>query len=87
MNGKVYTKLPIYKDRKLTNQIVFMELIKTCGELSLFKYSTFDPGSIDSKEKIDQYFLYNGTRLHLVLDEKTLPNICKHFGVTYSYGQ
>jgi hypothetical protein len=87
MNGKVYTKLPLYKDRKPTNQMVFMEHIKTCGELSLYKYSTFDPGSIDSKENIDQYFLYNGTKLHLALDEKTLPNICKHFGVSYSYAK
>jgi len=87
IDGKVFTKLPLYKEGKPTSQMVFMELIKNNGELSLYKYTTFNLGSPDPKEKIDQFFLYNGNKLHLVLDEKTLPNICKHFGVTYTYSR
>ena len=86
-DGKVYTKLPLYKDGKPTNKMMFMEHIKTCGELSLYKCTMCNLGSPDPKETIDQYFLYNGTKLHLALDEKTLPNICKHFGVSYSYAK
>ena len=86
-DGKVYTKLPLFKDGKPTNKMMFMEHIKTCGELSLYKLSVRDFDSPNPKEKIEQYFLYNGSKLHLALDEKTLPNICKHFGVAYSYAR
>jgi len=61
--------------------MVFMELVKTVGDLSLYKLEIEDMGSPSSKFKIYCYFLYNGKKLHLALDETTLPNICKHFEV------
>jgi hypothetical protein len=84
VNGKVFNKLPVYKEGKQTGQMKFMELIKTVGELSLYKLEEPDNGSTLMDAKIYSYFLYNGDKLHLALDEKTLPNICLHFGLTYS---
>jgi hypothetical protein len=81
MDNKVFTKLPLYVDRKPTGKMVFMELLKTVGDLSLYKLEIEDIGAPRSKCKIYCYFLYNGNKLHLALDEKTLPNICKHFEV------
>jgi|WetSurMetagenome_2_1015567.scaffolds.fasta_scaffold90250_2 hypothetical protein len=85
LNSKVYTKLPLYKNGEPTNKMAFMELIKTVGELSLYKLEQPDNGSTLMDAKIYSYFLYNGDKMHLALDEKTLPNICKNFGITYYY--
>jgi len=85
LNDKVFTKLPLYKDGKPTNRTAFMELIKNHGELSLYKFSMCNFVSSNPEDKIYCYFLYKGDKLHLALDEKTLPNICKHFGLTCVY--
>jgi len=85
LKGKRFTKLPLYKDGKPTGQMVFMEQIKTCGELSLYKFEMCDFGPSTLNDWVYLYFLYKGDNLHLTLDEKTLPNICKHFGLAYSY--
>jgi hypothetical protein len=79
MNGKVYTKLPLYKDGKATGKVVFMELIKTCGDLCLYKYGMCKPETPDPKMKVYCYFLYNGTKLYKALDEETLANIDRNF--------
>jgi hypothetical protein len=84
LNGKEFTKLPLYKDGKPTGKMVFMERIKTFGELSLYKFRLCDVGPYVLDDLADFYFLYKGINLHLALDEKTLPNICKHFGLAYS---
>ena len=83
-NGKEFTKLPFYMDGKPTGQMVFMERIKTCGELSLYKFGMYDSGPYILEDMVYFYFLYKGDILHLALDEKTLPNICKHFGIAYT---
>ncbi len=83
-NSKVFVKLPVYKNEKPTNQMAFMELIKTHGDLSLYKLLYLDLGSSNLGDKTYRYFIYNGKRLHLALDEKTLPNICLYFGLNYA---
>ena len=79
MNGKVYTKLPLFKDGKATGEEVFMELIKTCGDLCLYKYGMCKLETPDPKMKVYCYFLYNGTKLYKALDEETLANIDRSF--------
>jgi hypothetical protein len=85
LEGKVFTNLPVYKNGKPTGQMKFLELVKTQGELSLYKLEEPDSGSTLMDAKIFSYFLYNGDKMHLALDEKSLPNICKEFGVNYHY--
>lgn len=82
INGKIFNKLPLYENGKPGKQSAFMELIKTHGNLSLYKLGYYDLGSADPNEISYHYFLYNGTKLHLALNEKTLANICLYFGVS-----
>jgi hypothetical protein len=79
MNGKIYTKLPLYKEGKATGKEVFMELIRRYGELCLYKYGMCKLETPDPKIKIYCYFLYEGTRLHMALNAEMLANIDKSF--------
>jgi hypothetical protein len=91
LNGKVFNKLPLYQVGKQTNKMVFMELIKTKSDLSLYKYEYFNYGrsAYDFKDlnaKLFSYFLYdNGRKLLMELDEKSLLNVCKLFGLPVRY--
>jgi len=82
LNGKVYDKLPVYENGQPGKQSAFMQLIKSHGDLSLYKLGYHDVTSSDPREISFQYFLYNGTKMHLKLNEKSLANICLNFGVT-----
>ena len=86
VNGKVFNKLPLYKDGKPTGQMAFMELIKTSGGSSLYQYGmTDDFVSPNLQVRNYNYFLYNGDKLQQELDEKSLPDIFKSFGITCVY--
>jgi hypothetical protein len=84
-NGKVFTKLPVCRDGKTKCRMQFMELIKKVGELSLYKLEEPDLGLTMPNAKLYSYFLYNGDKMHLALDEKSLPNICRVFRISYHY--
>jgi hypothetical protein len=66
LNGKVFTRLPLYKNGKPTGQMVFMELIKTVGELSLYELEEPDFGTTLRNAKIFSYFPYIIWKLHLL---------------------
>ena len=83
VNGKVFNKLPVYKEGKQTGEMKFMELIKTVGEMNLYKFEEPDNGSTLMDAKIYNYFLFSGDKYLLTVDEKSLPNICNVFGLTY----
>jgi hypothetical protein len=81
--GKVYVKLRLYQDNKPTNKLAFMELVGTWNNLKLVKY-TLQNIEFSDKSESSQYFLYNGSKFHLQLDERTLKNTCNAFGLDYS---
>jgi hypothetical protein len=85
VNGKVFNKLPLYKNGKPTGQMVFMELIGTQGELSLYRYESFNFESVKPHDIVVNFAIYNGDKLHLSLTDKTLPNVCKYFGLQLAY--
>jgi len=78
MNGKVFTRLPLYESGKPTGQLVFMELVKNCYDFDLYRYEYINT---NLNGKVISYFLYNGDKLHLALDEKSFSNISRHFGI------
>jgi len=81
LNGKVFTRLPLYENGKPTNQTVFMELIRDCYGFSLYKY---EYSNTNLNGKVSSFFLYDGNRLHLALDEKSMSNIFDHFKISYA---
>ncbi len=90
LNGKEFTKLPLFENGKQTNKMVFMELIKTQSDSSLYKYAYYNYGRsaydfTDLNAKRYSYFLYKDNRLFMELDEKSLLNVCKSFGLSVRY--
>ena len=84
VESKVFTILPVYKNGNPTGQLAFMEMVKTVGDLSLYRTELNDIVASDLNDKQYQYFLYNGDEFRLALNEKSLPNVCKVFGLTYT---
>jgi hypothetical protein len=80
LDGKVFNKLNLTIDGKPTNRMVFMELVKTRGGSSLYKYYRFD---------VDQphycYYIYKGNQFCYALDgsmdSKKLKNLFRYFGL------
>ncbi len=83
-NGKVYNKLRLYEDNKPTNQMAFMELIKTWNDLSLYRLKVQNLESGLSRNESQKYYLYNGTNYHMQLDDRSLRTTCKEFGLNYA---
>lgn len=68
IHGKVFKKLPLYLDGKITDRNVFMELVKIQGDMSLYKYNT----SIYSPNlKMVSFLLFRGDELVFEYDEKS----------------
>ena len=82
-DGKVYVKLPLYEDNKPTNKLAFMQLVGTWNNLKLVKLTVQNMES-DLNSESSQYYLYNGSKFHLQLDDRTLKNTCIAFGLDYA---
>jgi hypothetical protein len=67
-NGKVFRKLPLYQDGKITDKMVFMEMVKNQDDMTLYKYynSSYSPN-----QKTASYLLYKGDKLVFEYDEKS----------------
>ena len=79
--GNCIINYVLYEDNKPTDQKVFMELIKTWNGLSLYRFTFND---IQPSEGTERYYLYKGTDYHAQLDDRSLKNTCKQFGVDIS---
>jgi hypothetical protein len=82
-HGKVYVKLRLYEDNKPTKKMAFMELVGTWNNLKLVKLTTAKIG-VGSMVKSNQYLLYDGSKFHLQLDDRSLKNTCSAFGLDYA---
>jgi hypothetical protein len=81
-DGKVYVKLRLFEDNKPTDKMAFMELVGTWNNLKLVKLTVQNIGFGITKES-SRYFLYNGSKYHLQLDDRSLKNTCNTFGLNY----
>ncbi len=81
-DGKVYVKLRLFEENKPTNKMAFMELVGTWNNLKLVKLSVENIG-FGAATKSSQYYLYNGSKYHLQLDDRSLKNTCNTFGLNY----
>ncbi len=82
-DGKEYVKLRMYEDNKPTNKLAFMEVMGTWNNLKLVKF-TFQNIGFASQTQSSQYYLYNGSKFHLQLDDRSLINTCNAFGLDYA---
>jgi hypothetical protein len=82
-DGKVYVKLRLFEDNKPTNKLAFMEVLGTWNNLNLVKLNV-ENIEFSDKSETSQYYLYEGSKYHLQLDDRTLMNTCIAFGLDYS---
>jgi hypothetical protein len=68
LNGKVFKKLPLYLDGKITEKLVFMELVKNQNDMTLYRYNS---SSYNPYQKVVSFLLYKGDQLVFQYDEKS----------------
>src|SRR5664279_2102612 len=81
IDGKVFDKMPLYKNGKSTGRLVFMELVRTRDGFNLYKYEYWDIESAKPYEMIKTAYLFNGDNFQMQIDEKTLADVCNFFGL------
>ncbi len=85
VEGKIFNKMPLYKYGKPTGDMAFMELLQKKGELSLYRYETFNFESVKPHDTVANFAIYDGDKLHLALTDKTIENVFKYFGLQLNY--
>jgi hypothetical protein len=86
LDGKQYDKLELNKKGKNAPGEVFMELMKTRDDLSLYRLSHIDYDSDPAFQKVDNYYVYKNGKLYLELSNKSLPSVLQYFEVKYVIG-
>jgi len=79
-NGEVYVKLRLYEGNKPTNKLAFMELVGTWNNLNLYRLAV---KNLELDES-NRYYLYEGSKYHMQLDNRSLKNTCNAFGLNYA---
>jgi hypothetical protein len=83
VDGKQHDKLLLNKKGKEATSEVFMELMKTRDDLSLYRLSHVDYESYPAFQKVDNYYVYQNGKLYLELSNKSLPSVLQYFDVKY----
>jgi hypothetical protein len=65
LNGCEFDKLPLYKNGKITNREVFMELVDNTNGMNVYRYGRYRKNCITTEIAVHDYYLYDGKRLHL----------------------
>jgi len=73
LNGCEFDKLPLYKNRKITNHMAFMELVDRANGMNLYRYGHYRNNCFTTKKTVHNYYLYDGNRLHLATNTVELP--------------
>jgi hypothetical protein len=76
-NGNVYMKMPEMQDNKPTGKTVWMELLAVRNGFSIYKYDSFLP----SGQAVTDFYVFEGERYVLQLDEKNTANVLSFFGL------
>ena len=85
VDNKTFNKMMLYKKGKPTGRMEFMELVKTSSDLSLYRYDHWNYDAPLPFASVTSYFIYNGDKLHLELNEETFPTVCRFFGLQANY--
>jgi hypothetical protein len=91
-NGREFVKMPVFKNNKASGKYEFMELLKTRGDLGLYRLEISQVTADETNEvvvtnpdgKLYLYYLYKDDKPYLKLDNKTLPNILAAYGFAFS---
>jgi hypothetical protein len=92
VNGREFVKMPVFRNNKASGNYEFMELLKTRGELSLFRMEisqitadeTNETVVSDPNGKLYFYYLYKDDKPYMELDNRSLPNVLAAYGLAFS---
>jgi hypothetical protein len=92
VNGREFVKMPLFRNNNASGNYEFMELLKTRGELSLYRLEitqitadeTNETVVTDPNGKLYLYYLYKDNKPYLKMDNKSLPNILAAYGFAFS---
>jgi len=73
LNSCEFDKLPLYKNGKITNRMVFMELVDRANGMNIYRYGHCRNNCFRTKKTVHNYYLYDGNRLHLATNNIELP--------------
>ncbi len=76
INGSEFDKLPLYKNGKITDRQVFMELICESKGCRLYRYGYCKSKCIKARKIVYNYYIYKGENLHLATNSLEMPNVC-----------
>jgi hypothetical protein len=85
LDGAFFEKKELFFNGKPTGKVAFMELLKTRGDLSLYRNVVWDAGIAGADKRRADYYVYRGDELYLTANAKALPNALNFFGVKWSY--
>lgn len=80
LNGKVFRRLSINRNGKHSNEMIFMELLKTKDGYSLYKHNRHDDES-----PYDCYYIYRDDQFCYALDKSMAPNRIKNLLNYFGY--
>jgi hypothetical protein len=83
IDGKQFDKLELNKKGKDVPSEVFMELVKTRDDLSLYRLSHVDYDLYPDSQKVNNYYVYKNGKQYLELTDKSLPSVLQFFDVKY----
>jgi hypothetical protein len=83
LDGRQFDKLELDKKGKDATREVFMELVKSRDDLSLYRLSHVDYELYPDNQKVDNYYVYQNGKLYLKLSDKSLPSVLQYFDVNY----
>ena len=76
LNDCEFHKLPLYENGKITNHMVFMELVCRSKECALYRYGHCKIKCVQSTGGVSNYYIYKGKNLHMASDCIGLPQAC-----------
>jgi len=80
-DGRIFERMPVYKDDKITGSSSLMELIGMKGELKLFHHVSTET-SVSQMLSYSQYFIFRNGDYILQLTDQSGPGLLKFFGLT-----
>jgi hypothetical protein len=78
LNGCEFYRLPLYENGKITNHMVFMELVCRSKECALYRYGHCKIKCVQSTGGVSNYYIYKGKNLHMASDCIGLPQACRY---------
>ncbi len=85
VNGCEFDKVQLYKNGKITKQMVFMELVCKSDDVTLYRYGHCKARCPKTKQRVHNYYLYKGKDLHLSTTNINLPIAFRETEILHGY--